>query len=198
MDFWSATLMLLFIMDPLGNIPMFHSVLIEVPEPSRRKVMIRELLIAFVVLVGCLIAGKPILSALGLQQSTLSIAGGLMLLLIALHMVFPQHGLKTDVESKDPFIVPLAVPLIAGPSAIATLLLLASREPGRMSEWALALVLAWSVTAAVLLSSHRLMRVIGQRGLRACEKLMGMLLILMSVQMFLDGVKGYWKSELIR
>lgn len=198
MDFWSATLMLLFIMDPLGNIPMFHSVLIEVPESSRRKVMIRELLIAFVVLVGCLIAGKPILSALGLQQSTLSIAGGLMLLLIALHMVFPQHGLKTDVESKDPFIVPLAVPLIAGPSAIATLLLLASREPGRMSEWALALVLAWSVTAAVLLSSHRLMRVIGQRGLRACEKLMGMLLILMSVQMFLDGVKGYWKSELIR
>lgn len=190
--------MLLFIMDPLGNIPMFHSVLIEVPESSRRKVMIRELLIAFVVLVGCLIAGKPILSALGLQQSTLSIAGGLMLLLIALHMVFPQHGLKTDVESKDPFIVPLAVPLIAGPSAIATLLLLASREPGRMSEWALALVLAWSVTAAVLLSSHRLMRVIGQRGLRACEKLMGMLLILMSVQMFLDGVKGYWKSELIR
>lgn len=194
MDFWSATLMLLFIMDPLGNIPMFHSVLIEVNEADRRKVMIRELLIAFVVLLGCLIAGKSILGALGLQQSTLSIAGGLMLLLIALHMVFPQHGLKTDVESKDPFIVPLAVPLIAGPSAIATLLLLASREPDRMREWTLALVLAWGVTAAILLASNRLMRVIGQRGLRACEKLMGMLLILMAVQMFLDGVKEYVKG----
>ncbi len=194
MDFWSATLMLLFIMDPLGNIPMFHSVLIEVNEADRRKVMIRELLIAFVVLLGCLIAGKSILGALGLQQSTLSIAGGLMLLLIALHMVFPQHGLKTDVESKDPFIVPLAVPLIAGPSAIATLLLLASREPDRMREWTLALVLAWGATAAILLASNRLMRVIGQRGLRACEKLMGMLLILMAVQMFLDGVKEYVKG----
>lgn len=194
MDFWSATLMLLFIMDPLGNIPMFHSVLIEVNEADRRKVMIRELLIAFVVLLGCLIAGKSILGALGLQQSTLSIAGGLMLLLIALHMVFPQHGLKTDVESKDPFIVPLAIPLIAGPSAIATLLLLASREPDRMREWTLALVLAWGVTAAILLASNRLMRVIGQRGLRACEKLMGMLLILMAVQMFLDGVKEYVKG----
>ena len=194
MDFWSATLMLLFIMDPLGNIPMFHSVLIEVNEADRRKVMIRELLIAFVVLLGCLIAGKSILGALGLQQSTLSIAGGLMLLLIALHMVFPQHGLKTDVESKDPFIVPLAVPLIAGPSAIATLLLLASREPDRMREWTLALVLAWGTTAAILLASNRLMRVIGQRGLRACEKLMGMLLILMAVQMFLDGVKEYVKG----
>ncbi len=194
MDFWSATLMLLFIMDPLGNIPMFHSVLIEVNEADRRKVMIRELLIAFVVLLGCLIAGKSILGALGLQQSTLSIAGGLMLLLIALHMVFPQHGLKTDVESKDPFIVPLAIPLIAGPSAIATLLLLASREPDRMREWTLALVLAWGTTAAILLASNRLMRVIGQRGLRACEKLMGMLLILMAVQMFLDGVKEYVKG----
>lgn len=186
--------MLLFIMDPLGNIPMFHSVLIEVAESERKKVMIRELLIALVLLLGCLIAGKSILGALGLQQSTLSIAGGLMLLLIALHMVFPQHGLKSDVESKDPFIVPLAVPLIAGPSAIATLLLLSSREPERMREWALALMLAWVATAAILLSSNKLMRIIGQRGLRACEKLMGMLLILMSVQMFLDGVKEYLKG----
>ena len=191
MDFWQATLMLLIIMDPLGNIPLFHSVLSGVPEENRRRVMVRELFIALGALMLFLFAGNHILAALGLQGPTLSIGGGVVLFLIAINMVFPQHGLRTGTEREDPFIVPLAIPFIAGPSAIAALMLMASREPDRMSAWLGALGVAWGVTATLILASHKIMRLIGHRGLRAAEKLMGMLLIMISIQMFLNGIEQY-------
>ena len=191
MDIWSATLMLLIIMDPLGNIPTFHSILNPVPEERRRAIILRELLIALGILFGFLFAGQYLLSFLGLSQPALSIGGGVVLFLIAIHMVFPQHGLDPGREREDPFIVPLAVPLVAGPSAIAALLLLARREPDRMFEWVGALAIAWAVTALVLLASDRIMNRVGRRGLRAVEKLMGMLLILIAIQMLLDGIDAY-------
>jgi multiple antibiotic resistance protein len=191
MDFLSAAVMLFLILDPLGNIPVFHALLAPLPEPQRRKVILRELLIALTVLLTLLFAGQAILRVLGLQPSSLSIAGGVILFLIALNMVFPAKGIHSELEAVDPFIVPLAVPLVAGPSAVAALLLLASSQPGRIWEWAGALGLAWSASAIILLASTRLMKLIGNRGLRAIEKLMGMLLIMIAVQMFLDGVKDY-------
>lgn len=191
MDFLSAALMLFLILDPLGNIPVFHSLLAGLGEEQRRRIIVRELVIALVVLLGFLFAGQFVLRILGLQQSSLSIAGGIILFLIALNMVFPSKGLHAELETTDPFIVPLAVPLVAGPSAIAALLLLATSQPARLWEWAGALCIAWLLTAAILLASTWLMKLIGQRGLRAIEKLMGMLLIMIAVQMFLDGVKEY-------
>ena len=191
MDFLSAAVMLFLILDPLGNIPVFHSLLAGLPEPQRRKVILRELVIALSLLLVFLFAGGSILHFLGLQQSSLSIAGGVILFLIALNMVFPSTGIHSELESADPFIVPLAVPLVAGPSAIAALLLLATSQPARLWEWAGALGLAWLASAVILLGSTKLMTVIGNRGLRAIEKLMGMLLIMIAVQMFLDGVKEY-------
>ena len=189
MDFWSAVLMLVIIMDPLGNIPLFHSVLSGIPEASRHRVMVREL--ALGILTTFLFLGNHILSILGLEKPAISIGGGVVLFLIAINMVFPQHGLRTDTERQDPFIVPLAIPFIAGPSAIAALILMASREPGRMGTWMAALAAAWAITAAFLLASNRIMRIIGKRGLRAAVKLMGMLLILISIQMILNGIQVY-------
>ncbi len=191
MDFWSAVLMLVIIMDPLGNIPLFHSVLSGIPEESRRRVMVRELFIALGILTTFLFLGNQILSILGLEKPAISIGGGVVLFLIAINMVFPQHGLRADTEKEDPFIVPLAIPFIAGPSAIAALILMASREPGRMGTWMAALAVAWAVTAAFLLASNRIMQMIGKRGLRAAVKLMGMLLILISIQMILNGIQIY-------
>ena len=194
MSFLSATLILFFIMDPLGNIPIFHSILQEVPERKRTGVIIRELIFAYIILLFFLMAGGPMMNILGLKQSALSITGGIVLFLIAIRMVFPQHGIQSDAESEDPFIVPLAMPLIAGPSAIATLLLMAGSEPERIYSWIGALSLAWGISFFILLSSGMILKVVGQKGLRAMAKLMGMLLIMMAVQMFLDGLQNYIRT----
>lgn len=191
MSFLSAAIILFFIMDPLGNIPIFQSILQEIPESRRTRIIIRELIIAYFILLFFLLAGKPLLNYLGLKQSSLSITGGIVLFLIAIRMVFPQHGIKSDVEHEDPFIVPLAMPLTAGPSAIAALLLMASREPARILTWIGSLSLAWGFAFIILLSSGMILKFVGRRGLRAMAKLMGMLLIMMAVQMFLDGLKNY-------
>lgn len=194
MDFLSAAMMLFLILDPLGNIPMFHALLAGLAEDQRRRVIVRELVIALVVLLVFLFAGRVILRFLGLEQSSLSIAGGIILFLIALNMVFPTKGVHAELETGDPFIVPLAIPLVAGPSAIAALLLLVTSQPERLWEWAGALGLAWLATAIILLASTRLLATVGRRGLRAIEKLMGMLLIMIAVQMFLNGIKVYLGS----
>ena len=191
MDYLSATVMLFFIMDPLGNIPNFHFILGEIPLEQRPRIIARELLIAYFILLIFLLVGGYILSFLGLKQPSLSIAGGVILFLIGLGMVFPQYGIKAAFEKEDPFIVPLAVPLIAGPSSIAVLLLLTSSQPDKLLVWVGSLSTAWGICAVILLLSNSFLKVIGERGLRAAVRLMGMLLIMMAVQMLLDGIKNY-------
>jgi multiple antibiotic resistance protein len=195
MDTLTAAVTLLLVMDPLGNLPIFISALEPVAPPRRRKVLARELLLALAICLGFLFAGRQILEFLGLRQETISIAGGIVLFLIALHMLFPtEGGSAPEATTVEPFLVPLAVPLVAGPSVLATLLLLERSDPGRLSDWLLALVGAWGVTAAVLLSAPLWLRILGRRGLIAFERLMGMLLVMIAVQMFLDGVKRYLAS----
>jgi len=193
MDYLSATLLLLFIMDPFGNIPVFHSLLLQVERARRLRVIVRELMIAYVVLLAFLFGGEAITRYLGLKEPTLSIAGGLILLLIAIGMVFPRHGLDPGERTgeEEPFLVPLAVPMIAGPSAVAAVLLLSSRAPEQLLTWLAALSCAWLLTALVLVTSSRLYDHIGDRGAKAIERLIGMVLIMMAVQMFLDGVSNY-------
>jgi multiple antibiotic resistance protein len=135
-----------------------------------------------------LFAGKFTLSLLDVRQDALSISGGILLFLIALGMVFPEKSIIHDNSTEEPFIVPIAVPLIAGPSAIALLLLISSRNPDGQLTSALATILAWAGSTAVLLVSPWLLRLLGKRGTQALERLMGLLLILISVQMFLDGI----------
>ncbi|MEW8027892.1 MAG: MarC family protein [Candidatus Thiodiazotropha sp.] len=191
-DIASVAVTLFLIMDPLGNVPVFNAVLSRLDQVRRTKVVARELIIAFFILLGFLFAGETLLAFLGLTQPSLNIAGGVLLFIISLRMIFPSRPDHTeDAVDEDPFIVPLAVPLIAGPSTIAVLLLLNSSQPGRIVEWTVALFLAWLGTTILLLGSSQLMNVIGMRGALALERLMGMILIILATQMLLDGIRDF-------
>jgi multiple antibiotic resistance protein len=189
----SAALLLFLILDPLGNIPVFLGLLKPLAPARRRIVLVRELLIALGVLATFLWFGKYLLEAMHLRQESVSIAGGIILFLIGLRMIFPSHE-GSEVAEGEPFIVPLAIPMIAGPSGMASVMLLGTQEPGRMGDWSLALLIAWAATAVILFSATYLYKVLGTRVLVAVERLMGMLLVAISVQMFLDGVKAYLAS----
>jgi multiple antibiotic resistance protein len=192
MDILSATLLLLTIMDPLGNVATFVSALRPVPPEKRLRVIARELVVALVILVAFLFAGPWLLSLLHLKQEALFISGGIVLFLIALKMIFPPS--KHDEEPmSEPFIVPLATPMVAGPSVLATLLVLVSTQPEHLWRWFAALLIAWGLTAAVLLCAPAIARVLKEKGSLAVERLMGMLLVMVAVQMFLNGIEHYLK-----
>ncbi|MBC53254.1 MAG: hypothetical protein CMQ34_05390 [Gammaproteobacteria bacterium] len=193
METFAAAVTLFLIMDPLGNIPIFLSVLSGVVPERRRRILIRELLIALAIMLLFLFTGPTILTVLGLSREAISIGGGLVLMIIAIRMIFPSRGgvMGDDGSEGEPLIVPLAMPLIAGPSVLATLVLLAETGPDRSGDWLIALMGAWTLTAGILLLSQRLYKLLGARGLKAIERLMGMILVTISVQMLLDGFKSY-------
>ena len=190
MTVFSAIFLIFIIMDPIGNVPVFLSILKNVPVERRRRIIIRELLIALIVLLFFMFIGRHILQSLQIEESSLGIAGGIMLFLIAIKMIFPgASAMLAHDEKVEPLVVPLAVPLLAGPSAIAAVILLMAQEPTRWPEWILALVVAWLIAGFILLSSESLSRKLGERALLAIERLMGILLILVSVDLILDGIK---------
>lgn len=194
MDLIGAFVLLFVVMDPLGNIPIFISVLDTVKPERRYKVLARELVLALVILFAFLFGGQYLLAALHLSQYSISVAGGIILFLIALKMIFPvQRQMREDEpdEHEEPFLVPLAIPMVAGPSAMAILLLLATRHPDRLGLWSLALFLAWAATAIILGAAPLIKNLLGKRGLIATERLMGMLLVAIAVQMFLEGVAEF-------
>ena len=190
----SAALLLFLILDPLGNIPVFLSVLKPLAPKRQRAVLVRELLIALGVLMGFLWGGKYALELMHLRQESVQIAGGIVLFLIGIRMIFPRpEGLMGELPGGEPFIVPLAIPLVAGPSGMAAVMLMGSNEPGRLWDWSLALMIAWGATAVILFSATVLYKWMGRSALIAIERLMGMLLVAISVQMFLDGIGTYLK-----
>lgn len=190
----SAALLLFLILDPLGNIPIFLSLLKPLTPKRQRIVLIRELLIALAVLFIFLWAGKYVLQAMHLRQESVSIAGGIVLFLIGLKMIFPSpEGMFGETEGGEPFIVPMAIPLVAGPSGMAAVMLFSTQYPDRMLDWSLALFIAWFGTALILLSATSLYKLLGKPVLVAVERLMGMLLVAISVQMLLDGIVAYLK-----
>lgn len=193
MDTWSAAIMLFLIMDPLGNLPIFMSVLKSIEPKRRRIILIRELLLALVILFVFLFSGQAVLDFLNVRQESVSIAGGIILFLIAVKMIFPQSGNPLGLAvGEEPFLVPLAIPLIAGPSTLAALILLSNQNPDRMVDWSLALGASWSISAIILLFSSSFHRILGERGLIAMERLMGMILVMIAIQMFLDGIALYF------
>nr|WP_277929550.1 YhgN family NAAT transporter [Lysobacter sp. M2-1] len=193
----SAALLLFLILDPLGNIPVFLSLLRGMPPQRQRLVLARELLIALAVLLLFLWCGKYALELMHLRQESVSIAGGIVLFLIGIRMIFPPpEGLMGEIPDGEPFIVPMAIPMVAGPSGMAAVMLMGSQEPDRMGAWSLALLLAWAATAAILFSATLLYKRLGSRALIAVERLMGMLLVAISVQMLLDGIATYLQLAL--
>jgi small neutral amino acid transporter SnatA (MarC family) len=188
----SAAILLFLVMDPLGNIPFFLAALKPVDPARQRRVVARELLFAYVVMVGFLFAGRPLLDALRISEPALTIAGGVILFLIALRMVFPPpKGAVHEDIAGEPFLVPLAIPYVAGPSVLATELLLVSSEPERWPAWLAALSIAWLATAAILLLGSLIRSYLGQKVMIAIERLMGMILVAIAIQMFLSGVERY-------
>lgn len=194
-SFLSATILMVLTTDPLGNIPLFIAALKRVSPERQRKVILRECLIAFATLLSFMLAGKRVLSVLHLTDESMTVAGGVILLLIAIRMIFPDHGTQMGDEpyEKEPFIVPIAIPLIAGPSALATVLLLSSREPNRMLEWVGALVICILITFTVFSLSNKLKKVLGEQAITAIERLMGLVLTAISVEMLLGGVTKYFQ-----
>lgn len=188
----SATLMLFLILDPLGNIPVVLGLLRPLPSKRQRAILIRELLIALGVLMVFLWMGPAVLRLMHLDQQAVSIAGGIILFLIGIRMIFPvPEGIMGELPEGEPFIVPIAVPMVAGPSGMAAVMLLGTEDPAHQLQWSLALLLAWLGTSVILLSSTLLYRLLGMRVLTAVERLMGMLLVAISVQMCLDGIRQY-------
>lgn len=194
LEITSAAATLFLVLDAPGNIPVFNAILSKLDHERRAQVIAREMLIALVILLGFLFAGNVILSFLGLTQSSLNISGGVLLFIISLRMIFPGRQQYSDEDSEDPFIVPIAVPLTAGPSTIAILLFLGSSQPERIWEWCIALVIAWAGSTILLVFSPKLIAIIGERGSRAMERLIGMILVILAVQMLLNGIRDFVQS----
>jgi MarC family membrane protein len=199
-SFLSATILLVLTTDPLGNIPLFVAALEEVRPERRLWVITREVLISFGLLLAFLFGGRHFLDVLHLTEESLSVAGGVILLLIAINMIFPHHSAQLGAHEakREPFIVPLAVPLISGPSAMATVLLLSSRNPGRSLEWAGAIFISMAIMYLVFLLSMRIQKVLGEDFIQAMERLMGLVLTAIAVEMLLGGVASYIRNYVQR
>jgi multiple antibiotic resistance protein len=189
MNVVSTALTLLLVMDPLGNIPNFMAALKNVPEERRAGVILRECLFALAILLAVFLGGAHFMAIFRLKPEALQISGGIMLFLIALRMIFPSDGhQRPDRLEEEPFIVPLATPLIAGPSLIATIMILTGNPAVNRWEVLASIGMSWLVSTLILLSAPFFSRILRRRGLLAVERLMGMLLITVSVQMFMDGL----------
>ncbi|MDD5029680.1 MAG: MarC family protein [Rhodoferax sp.] len=190
--FLSATILLILITDPIGNIPIFANALRHVAPERRSRVILREVLIAFVLLLTFMFVGDGFLRVMNLSELSLQIGGGVILFLIALRMIFPPVNQGEAVEDLgEPLIVPLAVPAIAGPSALATVLLLVSQAPQKRLEWIAALCVTMTVSAVVLVLAERIQRLVGARFVTALERLMGLVLVSVSIEMMLRGIKTF-------
>lgn len=188
----SSAITLIFVMDPLGNIPFFLSTLKAVPAKKRPAIVLRESFIAYLILLLFLLFGQYLLSAMHISQPALSIAGGIILFLISIRMIFPEvEGEEKSQRIVEPFIVPLAVPCIAGPSTMTMVMLLANQNQNDKLYLIIALTLAWSISTAILVFADYLRKLMGERGLIAMERLMGMILTTMAVQMLLSGIDQF-------
>ncbi|AHI63107.1 MarC family protein [Burkholderia thailandensis] len=193
-NFLSATVLLILITDPLGNIPLVIAALRDVPRERRVKVILREVAIAFVILLFFMVVGDRFLRMMSLTDLSLRIGGGIVLFLIALRMIFPHPdgALGNDPRAGgEPFIVPLAIPALAGPSALATVMLLTSQAPGKTLEWAGALTVTMLVCAITLVLAERIQQWLGERTVIAFERLMGLVLVAISVEMMMAGIRAF-------
>jgi MarC family membrane protein len=194
MNLFTLAFSLFLLMDSIGNIPIFLSILKEIPAKRQRWIIFRELCIAFGIMVIFLYLGNFILGHLGIETGTVMISGGIILFLIAIRMIFPvKEVIEKDKSYEEPLIVPLAIPLVAGPGVLATIMIY-SRQ-GQQLFLLAAIAIAWFITTLVLVSSSFLKKVLGNRGMIACERLMGLILTMIAIQMFLSGIDAFCKAH---
>lgn len=196
MKVFSMAFALFLLMDPIGNVPIFISVLKDIDPRRQRTIIIRELFIALIIIIFFNFLGDALLRFLNVTMPTILISGGIILFLIALKMIFPGKR-DPDVElphDKEPFIVPLATPLVAGPAVLAAVILYSGQNKHNMMLPVWAIIIAWAASTLILLSSSLWKKLLGWRGLVACERLMGLILTLIAVQMFLEGTEMFMKN----
>ncbi len=186
---WSSALILFFILDPFGNIPVLLSLLKKVEHKKRFPIIIRECLIGLSILIMFLFFGKAFLDIFHLETAAVTVAGAIILFIIGIRLIFPDPNKKGQALDEEAFIVPIAMPMIAGPSALATLLVMSNNSPDGKISVLISLLIAWSISTIILLSSPFLYRILKEKGLKALERLMGMLLLMMSVQMLINGIR---------
>lgn len=191
MDILAVAVLVFLVTDPFGNTAIYLAALKNVAPERRFRVALRELLFALGLLMLFLTFGEKVLSGLGLSRESTAIAGGIILFVIAMRMIFPgPQGVLGDLPEGEPMLVPLATPALAGPSALAMLMTLRNTYAGELWELYLAVFMAWAATACILLQATTLQRYLGPRGLSAIERLTGMLLIMLSVDMLLDNLQS--------
>src|SRR5438477_10312626 len=182
-EFLSAAVVLALVIDPVGNVPLVNAMLAGMPPARRRIVILRECAIAFAILAAFMVFGRAFLELMHLSETSVSIAGGVILFMIAIRMVFAHpEGALGAPQRGEPLIVPLAVPLIAGPSALATVMLMASRDPDKIGMWGAALTAAMLFATVVLLAGARLQAWLGERAMQAIERLLGLILTAVAVE----------------
>ena len=191
-DLVSAFVLLFLVLDPLGNLPVVASLLKQVDSRRRAMVVVRECVIAYFILLAFMFGGRRFLDVMQLSEISLSIAGGVILFMIAIKMVFkPEEGVFGESLEHEPFIVPLAIPLIAGPSALATVMLMVSREPSKLGTWIGALTAAMLVSAILLALGEKIEKLLGKRAMEAIERLMGLILTAIAIEMLLGGIRQF-------
>jgi multiple antibiotic resistance protein len=192
MSIVSATTSLFFVFNSLGTVPLFVGILSSYPVKKQRKIIWREMLIALFILLLFNFFGEEILGVLGIDRCVMGIAGGTLLFLISLSMIFPKP--KTmNVPQREPFIFPLAIPAIAGPGAITAVMIYSQQDTS--AQWmVLPILIAWGLSALVLLASANIKTFLGPKGLAACERLGGMIISLIAVQMFTQGLVELLRS----
>jgi len=194
-EFVSAVVLLLLVTDPWGNVPLVPSLVAGCAPERRRWVIVRECLIAFVILLAFMFGGHTFLQVMHLSEASLSIAGGVILFLISIRMVFGSpEGIWGDVAKGEPFIVPLAVPFIAGPSALATVMLMATRDPSRIGMWAAAITVTMGIVTVILVFAEKIRVVLGEKAVIAIQRLAGLILTAIAVEMLLGGIRSFVTS----
>lgn len=193
--FFTVTFALFLLMNPIGNIPIYLALLKEIAPKRQAQIILRELAMALAILLLFQFVGQGLLNLLGVKKDALLIAGGLILLIIAMRMIFPpeKSTLKMTEKKEEPFLVPLAIPLVAGPAILSAIIVYSNEVPTLPLTFAI--LFAWALVTVILVSAPVLLKILKERGIVACERLMGLILILIASQMFLNGMRIFF-SEL--
>lgn len=193
--FFAAFITLFLIVDPIGSLPAFNAALKNVPRKRVRFVIIRECFFASLLLGIFAFFGNNFMSVLGLSQTALTLGGALVLLIIALRMLFPSRtGIYGELEDGEPYLFPIAIPMLAGPSALATVMLLVNGNPTQIALWVGAIALTMILSAIIIISGEAIQRILGKKATAAFERLMGLILAVIAVQMFLTGISDFVKT----
>ena len=190
----SYVITLILVMDPFGNIPLFITALKRVPSERRTKVLLRELMIALFIMVVFLFAGAKLLAWLGIAKHSLGVSGGIVLFIMSIKLVFnslEDEQAHINQRDEEPFVVPLAIPLIAGPASLSMLLILSAGAPSKVAYLFIAVLAASFLNGLVLLLSFPISNILGRRGLIAVERLTGLLMVLISVNMIMGGISDF-------